>query len=476
MGRKKIEPAEPARQQRASILEALGVIGMGDIEPIVLAALIQQDPLLLIGPHGTGKSYLLNRLALALGLEHRHYNASLLNFDDLVGYPLPNGAGSLEYVQTPASIWRAQSVFLDEISRCRPDMQNKLFSIIHERRVQGLAMEHLVYRWSAMNPPNGDDNGSGYSGAEPLDAALADRFAFVLEMPDWHNLAPAAQEALILVTDSDPSTETAQRLAAMVDTGRSLLESIRTSSGAMLARYVRILCALLRQSGLVLSPRRAVMLLRNIGGVHAARLLASGDSDCSGSALLALRHSLPQRATGETVKDLNLLAAHKEAWKEAGAEGNSVLQLLMAEADPLRRALAAARCAAIGRREFSTIAADCLAGLPAGARHALAAHLFESGAAGRLLAAVAEQAAEWYSVVATPQEIHETVHAGGPRHRVWQRIVARLAALDRAAPDTSTATNLLAGLFAQGELASEPDVDRVLASWLRARSAIAGTR
>jgi MoxR-like ATPase len=327
-----------------------------------------------------------------------------------------------------------------------------------------------------MNPPNGDDNGSGYSGTEPLDAALADRFAFVLEIPDWHNLAPAAQEALILITESDPSPEKSRRLAGMVNTGRNLLQSIRASSGAMLARYVRIVIGLLRQGGLVLSPRRAVMLLRNIGGVHAARLLASGDSDCGGSALLALRHSLPQRATGETVKDLNLLAAHKEAWQEAGAEGNSVLQLLMAEADPLRRALAAARCESIGRREFSTIAADCLAGLPPGARHALAAHLFESGAAGRLLAAVAEQAAEWYSAVATPQEIRETVHAGGPRHRVWQRVVARLAVLDRAAPDTSPATNLLAGLFAQGELASEPDVDRVLASWLQARTAIAGIR
>jgi hypothetical protein len=106
----------------------------------------------------------------------------------------------------------------------------------------------------------------------------------------------------------------------------------------------------------------------------------------------------------------------------------------------------------------------------------LAAELFESGAAGRLLAAVAEQAAEWYSVVATPQEIHETVQAGGPRHRVWKQAVARLATLDKAEPGTAGATNLLAGLFGRGELASEADVDRVLASWQQARVAIAGSR
>src|SRR5271165_5113571 len=81
-----------------SLLADLGVIGMEPIEPVVLAALVTGEPLLLIGPHGTAKSFLLNRIAVALGLQWRHYNASLLNFDDLVGYPLPNGNGSLQYV------------------------------------------------------------------------------------------------------------------------------------------------------------------------------------------------------------------------------------------------------------------------------------------------------------------------------------------------------------------------------------------
>ena len=136
MGKTSVTADRAAKPAGNRILERLGIVGMESIEPVILAALIQQDPLLLIGPHGTGKSYLLNRLAAALRLQHRHYNASLLNFDDLVGYPLPNGSGGLGYIQTPA-IWGAQSVFIDEISRCRPEVQNKLFSIIHERCVQG---------------------------------------------------------------------------------------------------------------------------------------------------------------------------------------------------------------------------------------------------------------------------------------------------------------------------------------------------
>src|SRR5207249_3762906 len=165
------------------------------IEPLLLAALVGEEPLLLIGPHSTGKSYLLLRLARAMDLEWRHYNASLIQYDDLIGYPLPDGKGGLDYVQTPATIWQVQAAFFDEIARCRPDMQNKLFPIIHEKRVQGIALEKLVYRWSAMNPPPDEDNGDEifYRGSEPIDPALADRFAFIIEMPSWDRFSESQQ-------------------------------------------------------------------------------------------------------------------------------------------------------------------------------------------------------------------------------------------------------------------------------------------
>ncbi|MFO0511662.1 MAG: AAA family ATPase, partial [Gammaproteobacteria bacterium] len=131
---------------RTDLLAALGLHGLSHLDAPVLAALATESPMLLIGPHGSAKSALLERLAAALGLAHRHYNASLLSFDDLVGFPVPEGEG-LRYLRTPATLWDAESVFLDEISRCRPEVQNKLFSIIHEKRVQGLALERLRYRW-----------------------------------------------------------------------------------------------------------------------------------------------------------------------------------------------------------------------------------------------------------------------------------------------------------------------------------------
>jgi MoxR-like ATPase len=257
------------------------VIGLEAVEPIVLAALFTAEPLLLIGPHGTGKSYLLVRLARALGMSFRHYNAALVNFDDLVGYPLPGPDGTLTFVRTPASIWDVEAVFLDEISRCRIDLQNKLFPIIHERRVQGILLDRLVYRWSAMNPSLPDDDlRTGYRGSEALDLALADRFAFVVEMPSWDGLDEARQEAIIRAGDDAIDPVAAGALRSRIEAGRALLPVPRAEMESRRAGYIRLVVALLRQGEVVLSPRRAGMLLRSIIAVHAARLLAPG---CGGA-------------------------------------------------------------------------------------------------------------------------------------------------------------------------------------------------
>ena len=99
---------------QSSYLAALGVFGFDALEPIVLAALISEDPLLLIGNSGTGKTFLLNSLSEALGLEHRHFNASLIAFDDLVGFPYPDAKrGGVKFLETPATVWGAQSVLID---------------------------------------------------------------------------------------------------------------------------------------------------------------------------------------------------------------------------------------------------------------------------------------------------------------------------------------------------------------------------
>jgi hypothetical protein len=80
-----------------SLLRPLGIVGYDALEPALLAALATEEPLLLVSDHGAAKTLLLVRLAHALGLTLRHDNASILQFDNLIGFPIPDGAGAIRY-------------------------------------------------------------------------------------------------------------------------------------------------------------------------------------------------------------------------------------------------------------------------------------------------------------------------------------------------------------------------------------------
>jgi MoxR-like ATPase len=298
-------------------LRPLGVFGFDEAEILILASLISEDPVLLIGNSGTGKTFLLNSISEALGLNHRHYNASLVSFDDLVGFPYPDEAtSSVRFLPTPATIWGAESVLIDELSRCKPEVQNKFFSIIHERKMQGIALDKLRYRWAAMNPFRSSADDEGYSGSEPLDQALADRFAFIIEVPDWPALSQPDQEAVINPSGESQLSLDWSGIRNFIEITRPAFEKLLKEPDGSVITYCRIVSSLLSGSGLRISPRRARLLARNIFSVMAVNA-SIGDKKTAPKNLmkLALRWSIPQRAWKETVPEHVIDAAHTEAMR-----------------------------------------------------------------------------------------------------------------------------------------------------------------
>jgi MoxR-like ATPase len=435
-------------------LQRLGIVGLATIEAPIVAALATDSPLLLIGSHGTAKSLLLTRIAAALGLTFRHYNASLLNFDDLVGFPLPGKDGALEYVRTPAAIWGAGAVIFDEISRCRPDIQNKMFPIIHERRVQGIALDGLKHRWAAMNPPSTDDDDNGYLGSEPLDAALADRFPYVVTMPSWDEFTPTEQMAVICAQDAPIAPADARAFASMIERTRQLLALQSPAFAATAAEYVQTVVALLAQADIALSPRRANMLWRGVCAVNAASLALEPEYNVSDATLVALRVHLPQRAQGIAIPETKLLAAHREAMRTASLETTDPLRAILCARDPLERLRLATHSSSLPESEFSNVVADVVAQLQPGAREAAIVHIFETGAVGRLNAAVAAQTGEIYRDVATPPKFSKTVHASNPTFKTWGRVKDLLARLDPQQPRAHLQANAMATLFVREQLQS----------------------
>lgn len=452
-------------------LSTLGIAGWDALEPAILAALATESPILLVGPHGSAKTLLLQRLAEALGLAFRHYNASILSFDDLLGYPVPQD-GRLVYLETPATIWQAEAVLFDEVSRCRPELQNKLFPLVHERVAQGIPLERLKHRWAAMNPPPREGNGGAfeYEGAEPLDVALADRFAFVLEAPSLDQLAEADRKA-VLRGQGRPEEGAARQLVQAIARTRERLEQTQTRNELRpkAAEYVDVLSAKLQAAGHPLSTRRAVTLVRNIESLHAAEVaLDEATRDLEDTFYGAARTSLPDAAWGRPVEAHVLLAAHKAAWEATRLRHDAPERALVVETDPLRR-VALALALDLPAAEAGAVIADGFSALSRPERLVTAAVLFPRLAKKpELPASAIELVAEAYAAVVRDGTQAVVVRKGG---QDWKRDIlgSQLAELDPQSPRDRVLQNAAIALLAD----DEPfDLAALHAAWQRATEAL----
>ena len=309
-------------------LSKLGVYGFDKIEPVILAALVTEDPLLLIGASGTGKTYLLNSLSEALALEHRHYNASLISFDDLVGFPYPDQAnGGVRFLETPATVWGAESVLIDEISRCKPEHQNRLFSLVHERRIQGIPLTRLRYRWAAMNPCSSDQESiEDYAGSEPLDPALADRFGLFVRALDWNELSPDEQLRVAAPAGEGQVADDSGELKSQIDVWRSdFLKQLGACPGKILL-YAATAVSALNSGGVRISPRRSRLIARSL---LAATII--GGSSQEKLFKLILESSLAHRCWGVEPAAEVVAAAHRTAWSNASDAANRWVHVFMTE-------------------------------------------------------------------------------------------------------------------------------------------------
>ncbi len=433
--------AKPARKRAGGrgskpvgiqLTRALGIVGWSRIDPVVLAALALEAPVLLVGAHGTAKSLVVERVAKALGFEFRHYNASLLNYDDLVGIPLPvEGSDQLRFVGTDGSIWDAEFVFVDELSRCRADLQNKVFPIVHERRVAGLDLDRLRHRWAAMNPPAPDDpddpsaDGDVYLGAEPIDPALADRFPFVVRVPGWDDLTK--DERLALAAGMVPLPG-ALDLPALVERCASLAAELAPEIEQRAAEYVVAVTAELRGAALALSPRRVRMLARSVAALHAARQVLERGTDLEDSAELVLEFGLPQTAGEEVPSPIKLRAAHRQAWEISGLAHDAAWRQVLEERDPVARVLLGDRLE-LADRDLSRLVTQALGAQQTDAdRVALGTAMFLSFRERRNLTPAAwEPLVQLARRVLEPREVSASLHMGSSGLETWRTMTLFVA-------------------------------------------------
>ncbi len=391
------------RKYPRQLTQALRIVGNEHLDPVYLASLSQEVPLLMVGEHGIAKTRLTTLIADATGSEYRHYNMSQVSFEDSFGIPVPvPGTKEIEFIGK-GTVWCATFIFFDELNRARPDLANKYFSTIHERSVLGIELEHLKHRWAAMNPSQDEseyiDSQDYYLGTETLDPALIDRFVFVVIMPKQFSEA----QLRLIIDPNSLAVDNDFSLPVLIEETQTLIEEISADDWNCVIDYVLCALQLLSKADLPQTPRRAKMIAEAIVAIHASRQVLEGpDVDWEPSMRLALLNTIPQRAYPIPPQEWTLELVHQQAYALAQHIQDPRWRKIFQLQDPVERILLADELG-LSDEEISVLITQAIqAETSDPKRYALCASLYLAYHQQRNLSTMA-----WASIVQPFREIAE---------------------------------------------------------------------
>lgn len=166
-------------RKKDEFFSKVGIIGWEKNSTPMIVSLLTGYGCYFIGAPGTGKTFAAKQVANHLLCQSVSViDGSKADWEELVGpYDAKAYAeGRLEYMKTPQSIWDRVILFIDEANRADTKIQNGMLELMRENLLCGMATA-IEYKWAASNPLSDE-------GTQPLSEALADRFMFVLPIPD----------------------------------------------------------------------------------------------------------------------------------------------------------------------------------------------------------------------------------------------------------------------------------------------------
>jgi MoxR-like ATPase len=132
---------------------------------------------LLIGPHGVGKTTVMKEVFKLLDKKFAYLSAPTLNpWIQLVGVPVPNKETHTLDMYRLKMLEEAEFIFFDELNRAPLNVLNAIYEIIQFKTINGHPLPNLKAAWGAINPPGGQYD------VEDLDPALVDRFHVYINM------------------------------------------------------------------------------------------------------------------------------------------------------------------------------------------------------------------------------------------------------------------------------------------------------
>lgn len=223
-GSKKTEPVQPgaalqstvngkvSKSQIANTLTTLNklrnglrkaVYGRDNISNALVFALASNQHMLILGPHGEAKSFLVKKAIEFTQLKGYYTQVHVeTSVKDIVGMINPAQAlkGNLELIKT--KFWDANILYFDEFLRARTEFLDFLLEVLEERTCSKtvLGCQNLpVVSVIATSNPLTDD----YNTDDRLDLALKDRFAFIVDIEDHLIASSPAQIERVLSTHKE---------------------------------------------------------------------------------------------------------------------------------------------------------------------------------------------------------------------------------------------------------------------------------
>jgi hypothetical protein len=199
-----------------------------------------------------------------------------------------------------------------------------------------------------------------------------DRFPFVVRVPGWDELDAAERRSLVLGGGSGAELV----LPGLVEQCRGLVDAFEDGERGRIADYAVAVVEQLRAANVMLSPRRAATLVRNIVSVHAAHVaLGAAECDLEESASVALAVSLPQTADAEAPSVVVVQGSHRQAWELSRLAQDDAWRQVLEQPDPVKRVALADRLE-IDDAGLAKLVTQALGAVPARRRPGLATALY----------------------------------------------------------------------------------------------------
>lgn len=229
-------------------IESLNFQNLEYKEPVLLAALALEKPVLLIGEYGCSNNKLLERLSKELDISFHNCLAPQLNNT---------------LMTNEEKMHKTEALNLDLIDKTFEDTQYDIISLITKSKIKNISLKNLKYCWATTGSFIEKSN-------NPICFQLMETFYFIIKTPSFVDLDEDDRYLVIKNTDLEEKPLKIN-LKKLVDKTKQQIEILKKSSKEEINKYIYTLTKLIEGKICNISIERVAILKESLYAIYAAK-------------------------------------------------------------------------------------------------------------------------------------------------------------------------------------------------------------